>query len=168
MITVSMHSTSCCAVALALVGAVVQGCDFGKTCTQMGCTSGAGIRIDLPSSAATLTGQTVTVCRNAECYAAVIPPPGEAGTGKPLSFPGAAAVNGTLQNDADQTSQLYVTWQLPWNSPAPQSADRYVVTLTNSAGTTTTLFDKTTTSYEKLSPNGDDCGPICWQAIFPP
>lgn len=168
MLIEPMRSTSGCALALALVGLVVPSCGFSKTCTEMGCTSGAGIGIDLASSAATLTGQTATVCRNTECYAAVVPAPADAELGRVFAFPGTTAVQGTLWNNADQTSRLDVNWQLPYGSPGPQSTDHYVVTVTTAAGATTTLFDKTTTRYEKASPNGDDCGPICWQAVFPP
>lgn len=169
MLTVSMRSTSSRAVVLAVLAVAVPGCNVGKTCTEIGCISGAGLHADFPSNAATLSGQTASVCRNTECYAAVIPAPSEAGTGRSFWFARTTTVvEGTLWNNSDQTSGLGVFWRLPNDSPALQSADRYVLGLTDAAGVMRLVFDKTTTSYEKLSPNGDDCGPICWRAIFPP
>lgn len=168
MLRSSAHRGSCAAVVLTLLGLALPGCELSKTCTEAGCTSGAHMRIDSSAAATTFTGQTVTVCRNAECYASVIPEPSTMGTGTPFSFPATTAVHGALWSYPDQTSQLDLTWDLPWGSPAPQSADRYVVTVTSSTGTATTWFDKTTTRYEKVSPNGDDCGPICWKAKFAP
>jgi hypothetical protein len=155
-------ATSSAAIPLALLGVVCAGCS--TPCSSVGCDSGAWLTIGFASPAATLTGQTVTIFRNAECYTAVVPAPDVPRVGEPVPFPGATAVRGWLFSYEDQTSALELEWTLSNHSPQPPAADRYTVTLTDTAGTSTILLDQTAT-YSK-TPLGDHCGPICWSATL--
>jgi hypothetical protein len=137
-----------------------------KTCTTANCTAGASMQIDMQSTASSLVGQTVTVCRNAECYSAVLPAPPPANSTSPFSFAGTTSVAGEVWSLSDQTTRLDLEWLLPKDGQPP-SLDRYTVSLTDGSGVSSTLLDKTA-AYQKESPNGDECGPVCWHASLAP
>jgi hypothetical protein len=136
------------------------GCSDSQSCTTAGCSSGAWLHIPLSADVAGQANSTVTVCRSTECYSAALPAVPDAGSGgASLIFSSAAAVVGTLSQNADQTLVLDLEWYLADASQA-QDGDHYVVTFTNLAGVTTTLLDKMA-AYQTVAPNGETCGPIC-------
>jgi hypothetical protein len=117
------------------------------------------------SAPAGLTGSTVSVCRNGNCHAAILPAaPDASGPGAHVPFADATFLVGTLWKDANQGIELDIEWR---EAGQVQDGDRYQVTLTDVAGTTMALLDKTAT-YRKVSPNGDECGPICWSTELTP
>jgi hypothetical protein len=153
----------CGGIALAFVFPLA---NCSKTCTEAGCKSGAAMSINMQSTPGSLAGQTATVCRNSECYSALLPTTSTASSASRFPFAGTTHVNGELWALPDQSTRLNIEWR-NMNDTQPQSADRYTVSLTDAAGTSSTLLDKTAT-YLKASPNGDDCGPICWYANLSP
>ena len=109
----------------------------------------------LTSSAASLAGTTVTVCRNAECYTATLPDvPVAGGGGTGLFFSGTTFVLGTLWQNASGSIGLDLEWHL--DSSQLQDGDHYVVTFTNAAGVVTPVLDKTAT-YTQLPPSPEEC-----------
>jgi hypothetical protein len=140
----------------ALLAVVAVTCGGADTCSQATCTSGALLHIPLASSPASLTGTTVTVCRNAECYAATLPElpaADEASAG--LAFAGASFVVGTLWQDADHTLGL----DLEWHAESPDlvtDGDHYLVIFTDASGVPTTMLDRTAT-YSAVAPSPEEC-----------
>jgi hypothetical protein len=153
----------CGVVALASVPALA---NCSKTCTEAGCLSGASMSINMQSTPGALVGQTATVCRNTECYSALLPTTSSASSAFRFPFAGTTQVDGELWALPDQSTRLFIEWR-SMDSIQPQSVDRYTVSLTDAAGSSSTLLDRTAT-YRKESPNGDDCGPICWHAGLSP
>ena len=154
----------CCgAIALAYVFALA---NCSKTCNEAGCISGASVGINMQSSPGSLAGQTAAVCRNTECYSALLPTVASASSVSRFTFAGTTQVEGELSALPDQSTRLLIKWR-NMDETLPPLTDRYTVSLTDAAGTSSTLLDKTAT-YSKSSPNGDDCGPICWQASLSP
>ena len=154
----------CCgAIALAYVLAMA---NCSKTCNEAGCITGASMGIKIQSSPGSLAGQTATVCRNTECYLALLPITSSASSVSRFTFAGTTQVEGELSVLPDQSTRLLIKWR-NMEETQPPSTDRYTVTLTDGAGTSSKLLDETAT-YLKLSPNGDDCGPICWYADLSP
>jgi len=132
-----------------------------RSCTLIGCLSGAWLRIQALSSPAGLAGATVTVCRNDQCRTAPLPPaPASSGVGANVQFPGTDAVVGTLWWDESGTVDLDLEWREPGEV---QDGDHFVVTLMDIAGNVSTLLDKYAT-YHRVAPNGEDCAPVCWIA----
>jgi hypothetical protein len=122
--------------------------------------------IDMPSTPGSLAGQTATVCRNTECYSALLPTIASTRSFSTFRFADTTQVFGELQALPDQSTRLLIEWR-NMDETQPPSTDRYTVSLADTAGTSSTLLDKTAT-YLKSSPNGDDCGPICWYARLSP
>ncbi|MGC4066393.1 MAG: hypothetical protein QM784_17530 [Polyangiaceae bacterium] len=122
--------------------------------------------VELPPTADTLTGQTVTLCRNDECHSAVLPKLPTTSRDEELTFAGTSAIWSQFYVNSDQKGELYVEWRAK-NHDKPKTRDRYILKSIDTSGNSTTLLDKTAT-YERLSPNGDDCGPICWYANLTP
>ncbi len=150
-------------IALAYVLALA---NCSKTCNEAGCISGTSMGINMQSSPGSLAGQTATVCRNTECYSALLPTTSSATSVSRFTFAGTTQVEGELSALPDQSTRLLIKWR-NMDETQPPSTDRYTVSLTDAAGTSSTLLDKTAT-YLKSSPNGDDCGPICWHADLSP
>ena|ERR1039458_3602194 len=156
--------TFCCgAIALAFLLALA---NCSKTCNEAGCKSGASMGINMQSTPGSLAGQTATVCRNTECYSALLPTTASTSSFSTFRFADTTQVSGELWALPDQSTRLLIEWR-NMNDAQPRSADRYTVSLTDAAGTSSTLLDETAT-YLKSSPNGDDCGPICWHADLSP
>ena len=134
-------------------------CGGAETCTQATCTSGASMHIPIASSAASLTGASVTACRNVtECYPGPLPAvPSPDSAGASVFFTGTTAVLGTLWQKADLSIGLDLEWHLADPSLAVDG-DHYVVTLTDAAGTATPLLDKTA-SYQTTAPIPNACTP---------
>jgi hypothetical protein len=153
----------CCCGAIALALALA---NCSNTCEEAGCISGASMGIDMQSSPGSLAGQTATVCRNTECYSALLPTTSSASSDSRFAFAGTTQVEGELSVMPDQSTRLLIRWR-DMDETQPPPTDRYTVSLTDAAGTSSTLLDKVAT-YSKSSPNGDDCGPICWQASLSP
>ncbi len=154
----------CCGViALASVIALA---DCSKTCTEAGCKSGASMSINTQSTPGTLAGKTATVCRNSECYSALLPTASSASSATRFPFAGTTHVDGELWALPDESTRLFIEWR-NMNDTQPQSVDRYTVSLADAAGTSLTLLDGMAT-YQKASPNGDECGPVCWYAGLSP
>ena len=153
----------CGAIALAYVLALA---NCSKTCNEAGCISGASVSINMQSSPGSLAGQTTAVCRNTECYSALLPTVSSASSASRFTFAGTTQVEGELSALPDQSTRLLIKWR-NMDETLPQSTDRYTVSLTDGAGSSSKLLDETA-MYLKLSPNGDDCGPICWYADLSP
>jgi len=156
-------------MACAALGAVALGtCGDSKSCVHSNCVSGAWLTIPVASTASALVGTTVTVCRNAECYAASLPDVPSAGdTEATLYFTGATFVLGALSQAADHTIELDIEWIA--SATPVQDGDHYVVTLTGASGVATTLLDKVAT-YSLLAPSADECAtdPVCQIAELGP
>ena len=143
------------------------GIETSNTCGKLTCTSGALLHIPLGSNAASLVGATATACRNGECYVWPLPSlPATGSDGITAILPGATSVFGTFWLNADKSITLDVEWRMD-DASQVQDGDRYVVTLTDAAGTPTTLLDKTA-AYQTLAPNGDACAPVCSYADLVP
>ena len=154
----------CCGtIALALLLALT---NCSKICNEAGCKSGASMSINVQSTPGSLAGQTVTVCRNAECYSALLPTITSTSSFSTFRFVDTTQVSGELLALPDQSTRLLIEWR-NMDEIQPPSTDRYTVSLADAAGTSSTLLDRTAT-YLKSSPNGDDCGPICWHAGLSP
>ena len=139
----------------ALVATFLAVCGGCNPCVPSRCTSGALMTIPITSSAASLAGTTVTVCRNAECYTATLPDvPVAGGGGTGLFFSGTTFVLGTLWQNASGSIGLDLEWHL--DSSQLQDGDHYVVTFTNAAGVVTPVLDKTAT-YTQLPPSPEEC-----------
>jgi hypothetical protein len=144
---------------------VAASCSSGKVCTTAACSSGAWMSVTFLSGPSAVVGRTVTMCRNDACHAGTVPfVPDSVGAVASMTFPDAPFVVGRLWQDEDHSVTLELEWR---ESGQVQDGDHYVVTLTEPSGATSTLVDKTVT-YEKLAPNGEDCGPICWSAELVP
>ena len=163
MIRVCCLPFCCGVIALAYVFALA---NCSKTCNEVGCKSGVSMGINIQSSPGSLAGQTATVCRNTECYLALLPTTSSASSVSRFTFAGTTQVEGELSALPDQSTRLLIKWRY-MDETQPPSTDRYTVSLTDAAGTSSTLLEKTAT-YSKSSPNGDDCGPICWHAELSP
>lgn len=140
----------------ALLAASIATCGGADVCIQVKCTSGAAMEIPLASLPT--SGTTVTVCRNAECYTAPLPElPGAEEASAGLSFAGATFIVGTLWQEANHSVGLDLEWRTG-SAEAVVDGDRYVVTLTDPAGTTTAVLDRTAT-YALLEPSPEQCSP---------
>jgi len=143
------------------------GVETSNTCGKLKCTSGAALHVALGSDAASLVGATASVCRNTECYAWPLPSlPAKGSDGTTAIFPGATSVYGTFWLNANMSITLDIEWRVD-DASQVQDGDHYVVTLTDAAGTATTILDKTAT-YQSLAPNGDGCAPVCSYADLVP
>jgi hypothetical protein len=161
-----------CLAALAVLD--VAGCsDSTPTgCPKETCASGAWMHIPIAVKASDLEQAVVTVCRNAECHDWPLPSLPAGGEG---FFPDVSWVTGALSLKADQSIALDIQWtvdeaaSLDGGTPGvgPSDGDHYVVSLTTSAGQTSTLLDQLAT-YQTKMPNGPDCPPICMQAVLRP
>jgi len=128
--------------------------------------------MDIPVTfiSASLAQAKVTVCRNDECHDWQLPPvPTSDQPEFPEYFPDAPFLTGYLSMNSDRSISLGIQWSVD-NAAAGdggavdagtllQDGDHYVVTLTTSAGVTSTLLDKTAT-YQSVQPNGPDCPPL--------
>jgi len=136
--------------------------------------------MDIPVTfiSASLAQAKVTVCRNDECHDWQLPPvPTSDQPEFPEYFPDAPFLTGYLSMNSDRSISLGIQWSVD-NAAAGdggavdagtllQDGDHYVVTLTTSAGVTSTLLDKTAT-YQSVQPNGPDCPPLCMSAVLAP
>lgn len=151
-----VQSERCLLVAASLVAALLPCCGDSDSCVQVPCISGAWLHIPLGAGGASLSGTTVSVCRNAECYAAALPAvPSADSAGASLVFTGTTDVVGTLWQEADQSLVLEIEWHVGSVSQAVDG-DRYVVTLVDAAGRATPLLDKVAT-YQATTPDPRQC-----------
>jgi len=98
----------CCgAIALAFVLALA---NCSRTCNEAGCISGASMGINMQSSPGSLAGQTATVCRNTECYSALLPTTSSASSDSRFTFTGTTQVEGELSVLPDQSTRLLIEW----------------------------------------------------------
>jgi hypothetical protein len=151
-----VQSKRCLLVAASLVVALLPCCGDTDSCVQVPCVSGAWLHIPLGASGASLSGTTVSVCRNVECYAAALPAvPSPDSAGASLVFSVTPDVVGTLWQKADQSLVLEVEWHLGSVSQAVDG-DRYLVTLVDATGRTTPLLDQVAT-YQATTPDPRQC-----------
>jgi hypothetical protein len=130
-------------------------CGGDHPCVPSQCSSGALMTVPLTVSAAALSGTSVSVCRNAECYTAALPDvPAPASGGASIFFKDVSFVWGTISQAANLAIELDLEWHL--DASQLQDGDHYVVTLTNPASIATVVLDKTAT-YSALAPLPGEC-----------
>lgn len=131
-----------------------------NACGTNGCSNGAWLHIPMTLSASALLNQSVTVCRNSECYTAALPAvPGSDTAGAVVDFTDATMVVGTIWQETNLTTGIDIEWRVS-DASVLQNGDHYVVTLVSASGASTTLLDKTAT-YQTIAPNGASCPPVC-------
>jgi hypothetical protein len=116
------------------------------------------MHIPVPSAPSQLSGATLGVCRNLECYTATLPALPAANTGGvAVYFPSDSPVLATLSQQVDQTVVLDVEWHVADVSQTVDG-DHYVVTMTSGTGSPSALLDKTA-AYHPTQPSPEECTP---------
>jgi hypothetical protein len=150
-----------------LLGAGFSCHDNSKTCTTAGCSSGALMQLAFAAGASSLPGNTVNVCRNAECHSAVLPAlPDVGGAGAVIVFADTTAVMGTMWLASAQSLGMDLEWHVD-DASLLANGDHYTVSLGSDPSTATVLLDKTAT-YQILTPNGETCPPVCTYVVLAP
>ena len=155
---------------VALVAAAVAASCSGDEarCTEIGCTDGATIKVDLPLSFAQVQKAKISVCRNDTCLAGSFadinaPPSPGAGVGFFVNADPAAGTgaDGLVMARATGSLWLQVSWRDSGGSVA--DGDVYTVTVEDENAVKAVAFRGTAT-YATLFPNGETCPPSCRRA----
>ena len=138
-------------------------CDLiGQTCTHIGCDTRAKASLVLAPGQGTRPDSEVRACKDSVCHTAPLPGPPEAGNGAGVPF-NVGNVEGTLWFEAEGRRRLEISWRFPENTRPPDGQSFKVEIV--EAGATAVLLERTG-QFVKFAPNGEDCGPVCWQAML--
>lgn len=145
------------------IGLATNACST-KSCTLVGCQSGAAITVH-PAAGAALTGATFAICLNGKCSSGVAGG-GEAG---PASDPSHIVMNGDvgIQTADVSGSNVVFDYREDESNPATKihtSGDTYRVSIIGADKSTLVDATRTVTYPNTSQPNGPDCDPTCHNA----
>ena len=135
-----------------------------KSCTVVGCQSGAAITVH-PPAGASLAGATFAICLNGKCSSAVA----GGGEGGPSSDATHIVMSGDVGIQTADISGGNVTFVYAEDESNPAtkihtSGDTYRVSIIGADKSTLVDATRTVTYPNTSQPNGPDCDPTCHNA----
>ena len=135
-----------------------------KSCTLVGCQSGAAITVH-PPAGASLTGATFAICLNGKCSSGIA----GGGEGGAASDPSHIVMNGDVGIQTADVSGGNVTFVYSEDESNPAtkihtSGDTYRVSIIGADKSTIVDATRTVTYPNTSQPNGPDCDPTCHNA----
>jgi hypothetical protein len=155
---------------IAAAAALAPGCRaLDKSCTVMGCTSGATIVAHVPASQAAVEAATITFCLNGTCTTGTSAEDGGASSGAGpvlVTLPGPLPGTATIASEGNGWTSVSVQFEGFFTAADASdtnvqpftavSGDRYALTITGADGAKLLDFNRAA-HYSDFYPNGKDC-----------
>ena len=141
----------------------------GCACTEVACSSGVAILVDVSLSFDDLKKGQLTMCRNSTCLPVDLSKLGQPPTAGTPAFWGSGTGNPEVSVLVSLGSNgglsLSVSWSETGSNPFADG-DSYSLTVLDSSGATVISDTETAAAYQVDRPNGQFCAPVCQRATF--